>query len=115
MAVSIKRSKDSTTAAGKSALPAAHTGKSMQEVEEMKNKPEKYVCALCGYTADGRFVGDICPNCGLTYWKCEKCGFLITAAKPPDVCPECGERCDFIDVSCYIPECGGPGHVDRRL
>jgi rubrerythrin len=81
----------------------------------MKNQPEKYVCALCGYTADGRFEGDICPNCGLTYWKCAKCGFLITAIKPPDVCPECGERCDFIDVTCYVPECGGPGHVDRRL
>jgi hypothetical protein len=27
----------------------------------------------------------------------------------------CGEKYDFIDVSCYIPECGGPGHVDRRL
>jgi len=36
-------------------------------------------------------------------------------AKPPDVCPECGERCNFIDVTCYLPECGGPGHVDRRL
>jgi len=84
----------------------------------MKDKHEKWkkwVCAHCGYTAEGRFEGDICPNCGLTYWKCEKCGFLITAAKPPDVCPECGERCDFIDVTCYTPECGGPGHVDRRL
>jgi rubrerythrin len=81
----------------------------------MKNKTEKYVCDICGYTADGRFVGDICPNCGLTYWKCAKCGFLITAKDPPNVCPECGERCDFIDVTCYIPECSGPAGVDRRL
>jgi rubredoxin len=51
----------------------------------MENKLKQYVCALCGYTADSKFEGDICPNCGLTYWKCEKCGFLITAAKPPDV------------------------------
>ena len=84
-------------------------------VDEMEKKTEKYVCALCGYTADGRFVGDICPQCGLTYWKCEKCGFLITAAKPPDVCRECGERCSFIDVTCYIPECSGLARVDRRL
>ena len=76
---------------------------------------KKWVCALCGYTADGRFEGDICPQCGLTYWKCAKCGFLITAAVPPDVCPECGEKCDFINVTCYIPECGGPGNIDPRL
>jgi len=60
----------------------------------MAKEPEKYVCALCGYTANGRFRADICPDCGLTYWKCNKCGFLLT---------------------CYIPECGGPGHIDPRL
>ena len=81
----------------------------------MGKEQEKYACALCGYTADGRFVGDICPECGLTYWKCSKCGFLITAGKPPEVCPECGEKCDFIDVTCYTPECGGPKHIDPRL
>ena len=41
----------------------------------MANEQEKEVCALCGYMADGRFFGDICPECGLTYWKCSKCGF----------------------------------------
>jgi len=81
----------------------------------MAKEPEKYVCALCGYTANGRFRADICPDCGLTYWKCNKCGFLLTAAKPTYVCPECGEKDDFIDVTCYIPECGGPGHIDPRL
>ncbi|MEA1870114.1 MAG: hypothetical protein U9N09_08250 [Euryarchaeota archaeon] len=25
------------------------------------------------------------------------------------------ERCDFIDVSCYIPECDTGGGVDKRL
>jgi len=30
-------------------------------------------------------------------------------------CPSCGERCDFIDVSCYIPECDTGGGVDERL
>ncbi|MDY6843850.1 MAG: hypothetical protein SVW57_07155 [Thermodesulfobacteriota bacterium] len=57
----------------------------------------------------------MCPQCGLTYWKCDKCGFTVTASKPPDVCPECGEKCNFIDVTCYIPECGGLGHIDLRL
>jgi len=81
----------------------------------MENKQGKWICGHCGYTSDGRFKGDICPKCGLTYWKCANCGFLITAASPPDTCPECDERCDFIDVTCYTPDCGGPGHIDSRL
>ena len=81
----------------------------------MQNKQEKWVCAHCGYTSDGKFKGDICPQCGLTYWKCGKCGFLFTASLPPDVCPECGEKNNFKNVTCYIPECGGPGHVDQHL
>jgi rubrerythrin len=81
----------------------------------MAEKQEKWICTHCGYTGDGRFVGDICPQCNLTYWKCAKCGFLVTAATPPAVCPECGEKCDFVNVTCYTPECGGPGHVDPRL
>jgi rubrerythrin len=85
------------------------------EKDKMKNKQENSVCALCGYTADGRFVGDICPNCGLTYWKCSKCGFTLTAAVPPDDCPECGEKCNFKNITCYTPECGGPGNIDPRL
>lgn len=81
----------------------------------MQKEQEKWICAHCGYTADGKFVGDICPQCGLTYWKCSKCGFLITAAVPPDVCPGCGENSGFLNVTCYIPECGGPGNIDPRL
>ena len=72
-------------------------------------------CSLCGYTAAGEFVGDICPNCGLTYWKCDGCGLTITAATLPDACPSCGEKCSFRNVTCYIPECGGPGHIDQRI
>ncbi|MFH0844854.1 MAG: hypothetical protein V1930_05205, partial [Pseudomonadota bacterium] len=56
-----------------------------------------------------------CPACGLTYWKCAKCGFLMTAASPPDACPECKEKCDFLNVTCYTPDCGGPGNIDPRL
>lgn len=72
-------------------------------------------CSFCGHTSNGRFAGDICPHCGLTYFKCSHCGFLITAASPPSVCPECGEKCQFINVTCYTPECGGPGNPDPRL
>ena len=81
----------------------------------MSNKADKYECAHCGFTAEGKFTGDICPDCGLTFWKCSNCGFLITAAMPPNICPECKEKCDFLNVTCYTPECGGPGKIDPRL
>jgi rubrerythrin len=88
----------------------------VKEVDEMKTKEERgWMCAHCGYTSSGRFVGDICPNCGLTYWKCGQCGFTFTGATLPKACPECGEKCDFIDVTCYTPECGGPNNIDPRL
>jgi hypothetical protein len=25
------------------------------------------------------------------------------------LCPFCRERCEYVDVTCYIPDCGGPG------
>jgi rubrerythrin len=81
----------------------------------MADDQGKWSCAHCGYTSDGRFEGDICPRCGLTYWKCSNCGFTFTAPKPPDVCPECGEKCVFNNVTCYTPDCGGPGNIDPRL
>lgn len=58
---------------------------------------------------------DSCPTCNQPYWKCEKCGYTLNAKTPPDICPECKERCEFRDVSCYTPDCGGPGHIDPRL
>ncbi|MDY6988620.1 MAG: hypothetical protein SWQ30_11250 [Thermodesulfobacteriota bacterium] len=76
---------------------------------------ETMICAHCGYTASGKFVGDICPQCKQTYWKCGKCGFLITAAKPPSACPSCKETCEFLNATCYTPECGGPGNLDPRI
>ena len=81
----------------------------------MENKQEKWVCANCGHTGDGKFTGDICPECGLTFWKCGNCGYLVTAATPPEECPQCKEKCEFLNVTCYTPECGGPGHIDPRL
>ena len=81
----------------------------------MEQNDKDMQCALCGYTAAGKFVGDICPSCNLAYWKCQKCGYTITAAIPPDTCPECNESCDFHNITCYTPECGGPGHIDPRL
>lgn len=69
----------------------------------------------CGITASGQFVGDICPDQNLTYWKCRQCRLLLTTAAPPDICPTCSVKCQFVDVTCYAPECGGSGNIDRRL
>jgi rubredoxin len=49
------------------------------------------------------------------YWKCSNCNFTIQVAQPPDLCPMCRAKCEFKDVSCYLPECGGPGHIDPQL
>ena len=76
---------------------------------------QQFTCASCGYTASGKFVGDICPQCNQTYWKCSSCGFLMTAEKPPRACPSCKETCEFLNATCYTPECGGPGNVDPRI
>ena len=37
-----------------------------KRINKMENNKEKKICAFCGYAADGRFEGDICPQCGLT-------------------------------------------------
>ena len=78
----------------------------------MKVKHQKQA-SQCGFTASGRFVVDICP--GLIYWKCKQCRLLITAPSPPEFCPGCSTKCVFVDVTCYTPECGGPGNIDPRL
>jgi len=76
---------------------------------------EKMECANCGHTSEERFAEDICPECGLTYWKCTKCGYTLTASTPPETCPSCNLKCEFTNVTCYTPECGGPGNIDPRL
>jgi len=45
----------------------------------------------------------------MAIFKCNNCGNTIELASPPDVCPACKEKCEFVDVSCYIPDCGGAG------
>ena len=50
----------------------------------------------------------------MTEWKCNKCGYKLTADVPPDTCPVCKETCEFLNVTCYIPECEDTG-TDNRL
>lgn len=47
-------------------------------------------------------------------WKCSNCGNTIEEQVPPKECPSCHEVCDFLDVTCYIPDCA-PGGSDTRL
>ena len=48
------------------------------------------------------------------WWKCSECGYILQAPVPPESCPRCKQTCAFIDVTCYTPECGGPGNIDPR-
>ena len=42
-------------------------------------------------------------------WKCNTCGYTLDADKPPEKCPSCKEGCNFVDATCYTPDCGGAG------
>jgi rubredoxin len=53
----------------------------------------------------------------MTTWKCIKCGNTISQDIPPDACTFCKEKCEFVDVTCYIPECGGSasGNINQQV
>lgn len=53
----------------------------------------------------------------MTLWKCSRCGNTVTVDVPPDICPSCKERCEYVDVTCYIPGCGGPesGNINTEV
>ncbi|MBM4457270.1 MAG: hypothetical protein FJ011_05805 [Chloroflexi bacterium] len=49
------------------------------------------------------------------WWKCAECGYTFQAKPPPpETCPSCQQKCVFVDVTCYAPECG-PGTPDPQL
>ncbi len=50
----------------------------------------------------------------LTEWKCSDCGYSMSGDAPPEVCPSCNHKCEFIDVTCYTPDCEKEGR-DYRL
>ena len=51
----------------------------------------------------------------MTQWECSKCGYTFGSEAVPDRCPSCKQVCTFNNVTCYIPDCGGPGNIDPRL
>jgi rubredoxin len=47
-------------------------------------------------------------------WKCSNCGNTVVQAAPPQTCPVCRQKCEFLNVTCYQPDCGFTG-MDNRL
>jgi rubredoxin len=47
-------------------------------------------------------------------WKCANCGYTFEADAPPNQCPSCKEKCEFLDNSCYTPDCTAEG-LDPRI
>ncbi len=99
----------------------------------MKKRTSVYSCSICGqiiglvHNGGGTLV---CCNkpmqremgretekdvpVSAPYWSCSSCHYVVQAVSPPEVCPACKQHCQFVDVSCYIPECGFTG-IDSRL
>jgi len=51
----------------------------------------------------------------MNYWMCSERNYAFKAKALPDVYPNCHAKCAFLNVTCHIPECGGPDHYDPRL
>ncbi|MFA5793911.1 MAG: hypothetical protein WC980_02400 [Candidatus Brocadiia bacterium] len=51
----------------------------------------------------------------LPKWRCSECGYTLEARTPPAPCPNCNAKCDFTNVTCYTPECGGQDNIDPKL
>lgn len=47
-------------------------------------------------------------------WKCSNCGYQLEAVKPPEKCPSCNQKCEFVDNTCYTPDCAVEG-IDKRI
>lgn len=51
----------------------------------------------------------------MNWWMCSECEYIFQSKASPETCPNCHKECSFVDVTCYIPECGGPNNLDARL
>lgn len=47
-------------------------------------------------------------------WKCALCGYTIKREAPPEKCPSCEKTCEFLNVTCYTPDCASR-QIDKRL
>jgi rubredoxin len=51
----------------------------------------------------------------MSQWECSNCKYILEDDLPPETCPSCKEKCVFLNVTCYTPDCGGPGNIDPQL
>lgn len=51
----------------------------------------------------------------LPWWTCSECRYTLQTQIPPEVCPACSKKCQFIESTCYTPECGGPQNPDPQI
>ena len=51
----------------------------------------------------------------MSWWMCDRCSYTFESVESPELCPQCHEKCVYSDVTCYVPECGGPDHIDVKL
>lgn len=49
------------------------------------------------------------------WWTCSECRYTLQAAMPPEICPSCNKKCQFLESTCYTPECGGPQNPDPQI
>lgn len=47
-------------------------------------------------------------------WKCSNCGYELKADTPPEKCPGCQKKCEFLNNTCYTPDCEYEGK-DKRI
>jgi rubredoxin len=47
-------------------------------------------------------------------WKCSNCGYTFEADAYPNQCPSCKQKCEFVDNTCYTPDCAGD-RIDPRI
>lgn len=50
----------------------------------------------------------------MTSWKCQNCGFELKADTPPEECPNCKKQCEFLNNTCYTPDCSKE-EIDKRI
>jgi rubrerythrin len=71
------------------------------------------------YNAKGRFGLTIFNpeevNNMTNTWKCAECGYQYSNDTPHEECPSCKKKCEMLNVTCYIPECGSGDNTDQRL
>jgi len=51
----------------------------------------------------------------MTHLQCSNCDYILSSDTIPDECPSCQKKCTFNDVTCYRPDCGGPGNIDEKV